>query len=129
MEGEPVESEPQKSGVPQKYLINGDPASPIFITRRNGGLLAVETWCWRGIGLLHEGHYLGIYKYTYDVLAASWGKPYLDVWGCHEGDVSSEGVFTIHGKNLIKMSGTFNISWRPTLDISETEPEEGSHRR
>jgi hypothetical protein len=113
---EAVENEPPTSGVPQKYLINGESASPISITHRGGGLLAVETWCWRGIGLLHEGHYLGIYRYTYDVLAS--GEWYLGVWGCHEGDVSLDGVFTIHGKNLIKRGGTFDTRWRPTLGAS-----------
>jgi hypothetical protein len=81
------------------------------------GVLAVETSDWHGIGLLHDSYYLGIYKYTPGVLARGWGNErWLGVWGCHAGDLCAEGIFRIHGKNLVGMGGEFEVTWSPAPD-------------
>lgn len=96
------------------YLIGNNVANPALVTYVGGDVLALETSYWYGIGLLHEGYYLGIYKYTPGVLETSWGNArWLGVWGCHAGSVSADGIFKIHGKNLIGMAGEFDVTWNP----------------
>gem|GEM_PF-4288476 len=114
----PIARRPYENGLSRQYLINDNALNPILIIRMADGILTVETSYWSGIGLLHEGHYLGTYKYTSGVLATSWGNArWMGVWGCHEGDVSADGVFRVHGKNLIGMKGEFDITWNPAWDM------------
>ncbi len=98
----------------ERFRINGVAVLRLLVTRLKDGVLLVETPYWQGVGLLHEGHYLGVYKYTAGVLKEDWGDAsWLRVWGSHEGELRADGVLEIHGRNLFGKDGEFDVTWEP----------------
>ncbi len=116
---DPAQHQPSSG---EQFLINNDSENPVHVIRISEDILAVQTGYWRGIGLIHEAHYLGIYRYTSGVhsidAAPRENARWVGVWGCHEGDVTADGVFAIHGRNVIGIAGEFDITWNPVSDLT-----------
>jgi hypothetical protein len=109
-----VPERPATVGVRRNYTMNRDPNSPLGITPLGDDVVAVEALNWRGVGLLREGRYLGIFRYTA-------GDQWLGVWGCHEGTERADGVLMIRGRNLIAIGGEFEIAWVPAAGAGRLE--------
>jgi hypothetical protein len=89
-----------------RYYANNNAGNPVIVSRLSENRYLLESPnFWVGVGIFDGYTYLGIYRYK-DTL-----ESFAGVWGMHRGEIQPDESLNIHGINMIKAEGEFDVVW------------------